>query len=115
YPDAYSPTLKCPANYYDAVDQDQDTKVDCADSDCDGQPCNPDGGAICGQGDCLETWCNNRIDDDDDGDVDCQDWECDLKPCEVVPLGRAQCREQRCVELDCCNGLDDDGENGADC
>lgn len=115
YPDAYSPTLKCPANCYDAVDQDQDTKVDCADSDCDGQPCNPDGGAICGQGDCLETWCNNRIDDDDDGDVDCQDWECDLKPCEVVPLGRAQCREQRCVELDCCNGLDDDGENGADC
>lgn len=62
---------------YDGKDEDGDGKADCADrEDCDGQQCAAKGGAVCRDGDCHETICDNRIDDDGDDDIDSQDDDC---------------------------------------
>lgn len=46
------------------VDDDGDSDIDCADSDCVGDPA------------CVETDCDNGTDDDGDGAADCADSDC---------------------------------------
>jgi hypothetical protein len=73
----------------DGLDDDGDGDVDCADSDCDGDPA------------CVESDCCNGLDDDGDGDVDFDDSDCDGAP--------------PCTETICDDGLDDDGDGDTDC
>jgi YVTN family beta-propeller protein len=58
----------------DGVDNDGDGDVDCADSDCAGDPACPE-----------PEICDDGVDNDGDGDVDCDDSDCDGDPaCEEV-------------------------------
>ncbi len=70
-------------------DDDGDTLVDCADSNCAANPA------------CVESLCANGIDDDRDGYADCADSDCFGKPA--------------CVESLCANGIDDDRDGATDC
>jgi DMSO reductase family type II enzyme heme b subunit len=76
-------TPPCPATAHpcpeaeicdDAIDNDADGDIDCADhSDCDGQPGGP-GGELCAG---AETGlCDDGFDNDADGDIDCVDADC---------------------------------------
>ncbi len=63
----------------DAIDSDGDGKVDCADDDCDGQPCF--GGGTCRESTCRaasteRSLCDDGFDNDGDGDTDCADADC---------------------------------------
>ena len=74
----------------DGIDNDNDGFIDCADSDCFGDP-------LCVN---VETICDDNIDNDGDGPVDCLDSDCFGNPA--------------CVVEDCCNGVDDDGDGRTD-
>ncbi|MDD4477115.1 MAG: hypothetical protein PHY40_03070 [Patescibacteria group bacterium] len=114
------------------VDDDEDGKADCADSDCSAslscqippaEVCNngvdddEDGKADCADSDCSASLscqippaevCNNGIDDDIDGQIDCLDADCvGSALCQVGPAGTGQ-------EI-CNNGVDDDGDGKVDC
>jgi subtilisin-like proprotein convertase family protein len=73
----------------DGQDNDGDSQVDCADSDCSGRiQCQP------------ESDCSDNVDNNQDGKTDCADDSC-VAPCTA--------------EVDCQNGLDDDGDGQSDC
>jgi hypothetical protein len=56
----------------DGVDDDGDSMIDCADSDCKGDAaCKPDG-----RPEATAARCSDWIDNDNDGAVDCDDAEC---------------------------------------
>lgn len=59
----------------DNVDNDCNGLLDCQETACDQQLCNPDGGAGCRcvGGAKTETTCNDRLDNDGDGSTDCGD------------------------------------------
>jgi hypothetical protein len=68
-------------------DEDGDGLVDCADPNCGGVTCGPDG-LVCFAGRCAcpggtsETDCDDDYDNDCDGLVDCQDPDCaSIPPC----------------------------------
>jgi subtilisin-like proprotein convertase family protein len=106
------------------TDDDNDTLIDCADSNCAADPfCLPE--SVCNDGvdqdfdtltDCLDPDCNgvsgcefgtelscfDGINNDGDGATDCFDPDCSADP---------NCQ----VELVCNNGLDDDGNGMTDC
>ncbi len=76
------------------IDDDRDSKIDCADPDCSVQ-CQPVAVEICG----------NNLDDDSDGKADCLDSDCVAFPeCINVPGAVAVCN----------NGLDDDSDGKID-
>jgi hypothetical protein len=76
----------------DGTDNDLDSAVDCADSDCETDP-------LCQN---YEI-CNDGADNDNDGAVDCDDSQCALDPaCLDMP------------EL-CHDGIDNDGDSAVDC
>lgn len=78
------------------MDEDNDGKVDCDDSDCARDPaCNQVAMEICG----------NNIDDDNNGKTDCDDPVCAVQ---------AECKDALPKES-CENGIDDDGDGQADC
>ncbi|MBU1070282.1 trypsin-like serine protease [Myxococcota bacterium] len=108
------------------VDDDGDGRVDCDDTDCNGEPgCGPpvedcdngldddgDDAADCGDADCFgelaceiaDEDCGDGIDNDYDGFVDCADVDCKSDSvCDEVLL-----------EI-CDNGADDDGDGRTDC
>ncbi|MFY0567580.1 MopE-related protein [Archangium lansingense] len=61
-------------NCGDHRDDDGDTKIDCEDSDCDGQACGT--GCRCEGGIGTETDCSDRQDNDGDTKTDCEDSDC---------------------------------------
>ncbi|MEW6585030.1 MAG: hypothetical protein AB1442_05390 [Nitrospirota bacterium] len=85
------------ANCSDGIDDDGDTLIDCADSDCSADPaCQPVA---------IETNCSDGIDDDGDGAIDCADSDCAADPlCQPVA-----------TETNCSDGIDDDGDGLIDC
>lgn len=62
----------------DAIDNDCDGQIDCAEISCLGQSCSPDGGmgCECGGSAKKEVGCGNLLDDDGDQLVDCADSDC---------------------------------------
>jgi hypothetical protein len=75
----------------DGIDNDGDTKVDCDDSNCGGDPA------------CVEAEdCDDGIDNDGDGDVDCDDSDC---------VGDPACPEPEI----CDDRIDNDGDTKVDC
>ncbi|MCB9529296.1 MAG: hypothetical protein H6701_13095 [Myxococcales bacterium] len=111
----------------DAVDNDGDGRVDCADPDCaaecpvvserglcgGGVDDDGDGLVDCADPDCaddalclpaVEGDCDDGLDADRDGDVDCADEDCADDPaCRVA------------AEANCGDGRDDDGDGLVDC
>jgi hypothetical protein len=95
----------------DGIDHDCDGFVDCADTDCAGEPCGAHG-MICDAGSCVcehgyvneadaqadlgagEYACGDGVDWDCDGLVDCQDEDCDGQACGAN--GRI-CVENACI------------------
>ncbi len=61
---------------YDAEDNDDDGKIDCADEDCVGASCKFAPGCECTLGAKKETNCSDGVDNDDDGKRDCEDEDC---------------------------------------
>jgi hypothetical protein len=94
----------------DALDNDCDGTLDCADSSCDLGTCGS--GALCMNARCTETSCNDRVDGDRDDSVDCADSDCDGKNCGGAG---AICATGRCTETLCTNGNDDDLDGQGDC
>ncbi len=105
-----------------STDDDGDEAVDCADSDCAGEP------------PCATVeFCNNGVDDDGDTLVDGDDPDCapSANPCPPEPCddtldnngdGLTDCDDPDCFEdiacqpeTDCTNDLDDDGDTLVDC
>ncbi len=76
------------------MDDDQDGDIDCADSDCAGDPACSTGNEIC----------DNGVDDDSDGDVDCADSDCANAPA---------CSQL--TETACGDGQDNDSDGDVDC
>jgi len=87
------------------MDDDGDGFVDCADSDCGGDPaCNNNNNVNNTNGNNSNPgpeYCTNGLDDDGDGLVDCADPQCALAP--------------TCQNEDCGNGADDDADGLVDC
>lgn len=109
------------------VDDDEDTKIDCADTDCAAADNCTSHDEVCNNGidddrdnkiDCADTdcvndascreptpeICNNSIDDDSDGKIDCADSDCASSSACAPPVTEV-----------CDNGQDDDGDNQIDC
>lgn len=84
-------------------DEDQDTKSDCADSDCDGFSMT--------WGTCQytgESTCNDNFDNDGDWLMDCADPNCDS----TSYSGTLICQS---TEITCNDSFDNDGDGQADC
>lgn len=79
----------------DGMDDDNDGKTDCSDSDCSSDPACATDREICGDG----------IDNDNNGKTDCSDSMCAFTP---------ECRDQNPKEF-CSNGIDDNGDGKTDC
>lgn len=132
------PTTGPELNCADGLDNDCDGKIDCADSDCNGKSCGPNGrtcnGGVCTcpGGQAKETTCNDGLDNDCDGLVDCLDPDCqpttpggtDGKACISVAgrvgekcdsLGRCACPGGQTVETSCDDHVDNDCNGLIDC
>ena len=90
----------------DGIDNNGNGMIDCAETSCDTQGCNPFG-KVCAAGACTcvggtatELVCGDGIDDDCDGLVDCADPDC---------ASTAACSEN------CTDGIDNDGDTLVDC
>jgi hypothetical protein len=114
-------------------DDDCDGLVDCADPDCNQQPCG-EAGSVCRQAVCTclpdgsaprqqEQSCGDGLDDDCDGLIDCADPDCAGQPC--GPHGYT-CAAGACVcsgngglpeiaEQTCGDGTDNDCDGLIDC
>jgi len=99
-------------------DDDTDTLVDCADSDCNSLPCGP--GCTCIGGKKAETSCENGADDEGDTLTDCADTDCDSRFCGTGCI----CLGGKRGEGDCLNTtdgtptgtpVDDDADGPANC
>lgn len=98
----------------DGMDNDDDTFIDCDDTECcDLVSCGPD--TRCGQrsdaGDCTMTGpednataCGDGMDNDCDGFIDCVDLDCPASACGSEGTNR-----------DCNDGMDNDMDGNADC
>jgi hypothetical protein len=86
------------------ADDDDDTKVDCDDTDCNTLPCGE--GCVCLGGEKAEGNCANGANDDGDGQQDCADTDCNLKSCGAGCV----CINNQQGEGDCANTTDDDGD-----
>jgi hypothetical protein len=69
----------------DSIDNDCDSFVDCADTDCDGKTCGANGLRCIGNscecpGGTVESVCGDGLDNDCDGNVDCDDSDCNAWP-----------------------------------
>jgi hypothetical protein len=89
----------------DGIDGDCDGQRDCADSDCAGRGCGPNG-RVCRMGSCVcpggpppEGNCIDRVDGDCDGRADCEDSDCRARIC-VEGLGNRRCCGGACVNTD---------------
>lgn len=128
-----------PPSEYCAIpwDEDQDTKNDCADSDCNW--------FVTTWWICQYTWevtCNDGFDNDGDGFIDCTDSSCDNKTysgtliCQSTEItcndwfdndwdGSIDCNDSNCTSASVCqstgsiescnNGVDDDNDWYIDC
>ncbi|MBN1207069.1 MAG: hypothetical protein JXB05_19445 [Myxococcaceae bacterium] len=91
------------------TDDDEDTKIDCEDTDCTNLPCGE--GCVCLGGVKAEGNCGNTVDDEGDGPADCADTDCNLKSCGAGCI----CINNVRGEGDCGNGADDEGDGPVDC
>jgi endo-1,4-beta-D-glucanase Y len=139
---AYLPTSCTPAEICDdAVDNDGDGDIDCADADCSSDPaCDFCGNASCGSAedsctcaaDCgaapsQEQSCSDGLDDDCDLDVDCADSDCaGDAACQVCGDASCGAGEDQCscaadcgappsAETSCTDGISDDCDADVDC
>jgi hypothetical protein len=71
-PGCYNAEASCD----DSSDNDEDEKIDCQDSDCDGY-FHEEGSWYC---EYNETSCDDGYDNDGDNDIDCNDTDCSLDP-----------------------------------
>jgi hypothetical protein len=86
-------------NCSDGIDNDGDTAIDCADSDCSNDPACQ----------LVETNCSDGIDNDGDTAIDCADSDCSNDPaCQLVLVPVP-------VETNCSDGQDNDGNGKIDC
>jgi hypothetical protein len=127
---------------FDGVDQDCDSRIDCADPDCQarggnlGRVCDvalsltcsaPDGAgnATCsycpGQQTSGESSCNDQVDNDCDGFVDCEDDSCADQVCGIAnrscdPTTKlCACPTGLTTETACGDGADEDCDGQTDC
>ncbi len=103
------PVLDTETDCTNAVDDDQDGKIDCSDEDCSG---NPNCGAVPTYGIPMpETDCTNNVDDDADGMVDCADDDCFYTTwCGSMADYMAPIPIENCT-----NQIDDDADGMVDC
>jgi hypothetical protein len=124
-----SPETTCSGGH----DNDCDGDIDCADNDCNNDPCGANGmrcqGGSCvcsgngGPAEATETTCTGGNDNDCDGDIDCADTDCNGASCgadgmECISLvcacsgngGVAQGSESTCND-----GFDNDCDGDTDC
>jgi len=105
----------------DGIDNDLDGAIDCADTDCLGNPA------------CPETDCTDGVDNDADGHIDCADPDCSSAPTCIPELncvdgadndldGAIDCDDSDCAtatsclpELACDDGIDNDADGDVDC
>src|SRR5437870_494197 len=73
-PEAGVEAAAAEAQCADAVDNDLDGKVDCADPDCEERDCGY--GCECRNGEKAEARCGDARDNDGDGKIDCLDPDC---------------------------------------
>jgi hypothetical protein len=121
----------------DGQDNDCDGKKDCADSDCAGRTCGPNGktcsGGVCTcpGGQVKETSCGDGLDNDCDGLIDCADPDCRAtsagaygQACATGTLvanarcdyfGACVCPGGQAKETSCGDGLDNDCDGKVDC
>src|SRR5574341_1035388 len=99
----------------DGIDNNGDGLIDCADPDCNLQPCKTSGGAagtcsasvcvaaVCTPTETTETTCNDGVDNDCNGFTDCADAACDGKQC--GPTATSVCQNKTCVDIGAGVGL----------
>jgi hypothetical protein len=93
----------------DDLDNDQDTRPDCADPDCNNQSC--DAGCVCLNLRATEVACFDQADNDRDTLVDCVDVDCDGGSC-----GQGcRCGGGRPNEIACGDDSDNDLDSSPDC
>jgi hypothetical protein len=112
----------------DSHDNDCDGNIDCADSQCAGDPCGSNG-MICSGGSCVcsgnggtpqtsESNCGDNHDNDCDGATDCADGNCNGDPCgsngRICISNTCQCPTSP-PELNCGDGVDNDCDGATDC
>lgn len=109
----------------DGMDNDLDTRIDCADTaDCNNKICGL--GCQCVSGVKKEVVCSDSLDNDGDGTMsapktDCQDSDCNNEVCvrnaDGSPENGARCAfsAAACREVTCNDGQDNDRDNQIDC
>ena len=94
----------------DGIDNDDDGKTDCADPDCNLEPCGSR--CECRGGVKSERNCTDGLDNDGDGKTDCADEDCAGAGCFD---GGCTCLGLKPSETNCFDGVDDDGDGKTDC
>ena len=97
----------------DGLDNDEDTKIDCADFDCNLARCGT--GCECRAGKKAEGNCLNGADDDGDLKVDCADEDCAGAGCAADGGGGCTCAALVKKETDCRDSADNDVDTITDC
>ena len=93
----------------DGIDNDEDGKTDCEDSDCNSAPeCQSSNNT---NNVTTEEICDDGKDNDNDGDTDCADSDCSSKP---------ECQSSNntnnvTTESNCTDKIDNDGDGNVDC
>jgi len=108
----------------DGIDNDNNGKIDCADSACEGSECGV--GCVCTNMVKVESDCADGKDNDGDGQTDCADTDCGGVHCQAPPStftcsagGTCDCNGGAATPEDggasCRDGLDNDCNGAADC
>ena len=94
----------------DAVDNDLDYRLDCADADCLGKSISPT--SVC---EASEITCNDSLDNDGNGKTDCADPLCNGRA--GNPAGTKFCGSENggAAHANCADAFDNDGNAKLDC
>ncbi len=94
----------------DAVDNDIDYRLDCADSNCLGASIGPT--SVC---QASESTCNDGLDNDGDGLVDCGDPQCNGLPGNAAGTRFCGPENSGVGHANCADGFDNDNNGKTDC
>ncbi|MFA5853919.1 MAG: hypothetical protein WC866_02415 [Patescibacteria group bacterium] len=95
---------------YDAIDNDSDYRLDCADSDCLGESISPT--SVC---QAAESTCNDGLDNDGDGLTDCGDPQCNGLPGNLAGTNFCGPENGGAAHANCADGFDNDANGKTDC